>query len=170
MKHLVILALLAIVACSAVPQPPATFEVELTKPEDSIEVSSENGATIIDVTSPSGIGSARITRTVGAMPQEIIFRMHLKGLEHFSFAFHDDVVEISIPSSGGHAPIVLNKNAGPSEVNPLNASSPLWMETSTVPPGQAIPLSDGYFEIRAPRAFLESDADSFAIDWIDFYR
>jgi hypothetical protein len=169
-RALALFLVLALAACNAVLPTAPTFEVEVTKPEDSVTVTQENGAVVFEIESASGIGSARITRTAGTMPQEMVFRLHLRGLEHFQFAFDDDVVEVSVPSSGEHAAIVLDKNAGPSDTNPLTDSSSLWMPTGIVSTNPTIPLTDGYFEIRAPKAFLESDASSFAIDWIDFYR
>jgi hypothetical protein len=164
------LGALVLTGCAVVPQAPASFDVTTTKPEDDVVVSEENGTAIFDVTSPSGIGSARVTRTSGAMPKNILFRLHLQGLEHFSFAFEDEVIEVSIPSGGEQTPMVLNQNAGPSSANPLDASSPLWMPAKIVSANPEIPLKDSYFEIQAPRAFLESDASSFALEWIDFYR
>jgi hypothetical protein len=64
----------------------------------------------------------------------------------------------------------VNLNAGPSDSNPLTDSTPLWMPTEIVASNQTIPLADGYFQVQAPRAFIESDATGFAIEWIDFYR
>ncbi len=157
-------------ACAAPQQAPPVFEITTAKPQDQVTYTWQDDTAFFDIRSESGIGSARVVRTAGNMPPRIIIRAHLRGLENFTFTFAQDKVEVSIPSSGNHTPILASQHEGSTEYIPLNSNSPLWMPTRIVSNNPAIPLNNGYFEMGAPRAFLEGDTREFSIAWIDFYR
>ena len=138
---------------------PPTYNISLQNADDRITYTAENGTVVFDVFSPRGIGSVRITSTNASAPVEIVFRMHLRALEHFKFSFGEQNVGIEIPSSGDHTP---RENVPP--------DSALYMPVKIVSRDNAYPLQEGYIEIRAPRAFFDSGAREFTIEWIDFYR
>lgn len=112
-----------------------------------------------EILSERGIGSARITQTAGAAPNQITLRLYLKGLEHFKFSFDNQSVEIEIPTSGDHTPR-----------ESVEPDSPLYMPVKIVSQDNAYPIQNGYIEIELPRAYYESRAREFSIEWIDFYR
>jgi hypothetical protein len=37
-------------------------------------------------------------------------------------------------------------------------------------PAEAIPLVNGYIEMRLPKAFFRDNPKSITVNWIDFYR
>jgi hypothetical protein len=69
---------------SGSPQPgePASLVI-LANPDDQVSLQYENGMEVIDIRSPSGIGSASFELESGVMPGEIVLRLHLTGLEQF---------------------------------------------------------------------------------------
>lgn len=135
------------------------FEITTDKPENHVNYNIQNGVTHLDIFSPSGIGNARIVRASDLAPKEMILNFHLKGLEHLKFSFADQSVEIEIPSHGDHTP----RESVPPD-------SPLYMPVKIFSQGNAFPIENGYVQVELPRAFYESGAREFTIEWIDFYR
>lgn len=168
MRHNILFAasIFCLAACSNVspapvptPAPPA-FEITVGKSADSITYATQNQRVTFDVHSASGIGSARITQTGGAAPEHITLRLHLRALEHFQFAFDEQRVEIEIPTTGtDHTP----RESVPPD-------SPLYMPVKIFSRGDAYPIEDGYIQIELPRAYFDTGAREFSIEWIDFYR
>jgi hypothetical protein len=114
-----------------------------TNPDDTVTVAVSAEKTFFDVASPRGIGAAQITRTGGAMPQKIEFRLVLKGLERFVLIFGDERIEVNAPSSDPTRPIESSRRAGSTEDVPLHTGDALWMPVMIVPAGQSIPLAEG---------------------------
>jgi hypothetical protein len=158
------------VGCSPTGQAPPTFSITTSNPDDAVTFTYADGTAYFDVAAPRGIGKAQIERTAGDMPERIVFRLALKGLENFVLTFGQERVEISIPTTGAPTPIAASRRGASTEDVPLFPDNPLWMPVRIIASGQTIPLSDGHFEIQAPRALLESDTRLFGIEWIDFYR
>jgi hypothetical protein len=158
------------VSCAPAMQPPPSFTVIPSNADDTVIVGVSAEKTFFDVASPRGIGAAQITRTGGAMPQKIEFRLVLKGLERFVLIFGDERIEVNAPSSDPTRPIESSRRAGSTEDVPLHTGDALWMPVMIVPAGQSIPLAEGHFVLEAPRALVESDVREFRIEWIDFYR
>ena len=173
--HTILLGGLFLVSCASQPanaQPAEpVFHVTAKNKDDQITFQYENGATLININSPMGIGSASFELESGSMPENIILRLHLKGLEELRLLSNQSAISVSISSSG-----VFNANnqtlissGGESSIMP---GHPLWMNVEIVSdqPTKKLPLEDGYFEITFPKAFIQKAGNSFAVQWIDFYR
>ena len=146
------------------------FTVTTKNEGDKVDLQYENGITFIDVYSSSGIGSAEFKLKSGTMPEQMVLRLHLKGLEEFRLTSAQTSIAASVSNSDPsevHQRIVAASNA-----TPLLPGQPLWMEIKIVSE-QAVktpPLEEGYFEITVPKEFLRKAGTSFEIAWIDFYR
>ena len=172
---LVLLIGTLLAACTLQPDPSngayPQFSVTSSQPGDTVTITSEQDVSIIDINSPSGIGSARVDFVSGPFPQKIIARLHLKGLEEFRLLYADTVI-IASASSGSafnndNQRILLS---GTEES--ILPGQPLWMEIRVVSDqmAQNIPLEEGYFEITFPQEFTEKAGTSFEIQWVDFFR
>ncbi len=149
-------------AGSSVPQ----FIVTEQKPDDRVLLTPDGSGLIIDVWSESGIGSAVVSLQSGEMPQPIVMRFHLAGLEQMTFGFDDAVVALSVSSHGDDQVLrSATVNEQPVEVT---LRGPYWMDVQRVaaPDG----AGSGYYEVTAPQAFYQSGETMFMIAWIDFYR
>lgn len=132
---------------------------------------SEERSTVIDIASPVGIGSASFHLESGEMPQTVIVRLHLTGLEQVRVSAGQETLAASVSSSDPlHGQDQSLIEAG-TEM-PLLPVHPLWMDIRIVTNGADIdiPLRQGYFELEIPQQLLEKGEDSFEIQWIDFYR
>ena len=147
------------------------FNITPAKQEDVITVTNENGVTVFDVQSFSGIGFAKIELVSGAMPETITVRLHTKGLEEFRLSYNETVIAASIPSGEGSGE-GNQRLLSPDGESPITSVHPLWMRIEIVSNQsiQKIPLEDGYFEITLPKEFAKNAGNSFEISWVDFYR
>ena len=171
--HAILLISLTLVSCASqsanAQDSKPEFRVTPKNADDTIAVLDENSQTVMDIHSDTGIGSASFELVSGSMPDAILLRLHLKGLEEFQLISKQDNVSASVSSGGvfnGTNERVLFFN---SEV-PIGSIHPLWMDIRIVSASKETPLADGYFEITVPREFLRKAGNSFAISWIDFYR
>lgn len=169
-------AALLLAACRPVtPLPQLSVQ---TEGESRITAERDGQALVLDLYSETGIGSARIALPQVENAREIVMRLHLRGLEQFTFAWPAAAPEATVRASVASAgePIVRQEllRAGESSAEPLDRQSPFWMDIGLVSAESgvpaAIPLQNGYFAVRVPREFLRSGQSSFALDWIDFYR
>jgi hypothetical protein len=138
---------------------------------DEVNIQYGNGITTIEVHSPTGIGSARFELESGAMPEKVILRLHLSGLEEFRLISDQTALAASASSSGAFS--VTNqrviRSGNEYSITPVD---PLWMKIEVVSDQavKKIPLEDGYFEITVPKEFIQEAENSFEIQWIDFFR
>jgi len=139
--------------------------------DDQINIQYVNGVTVIDVQSPTGIGSADFELESGVMPENIVLRLHLKGLEEFRLISDETAIAASVSSSGSFSINDQRVNSSGSEYS-ITSIDPFWMKIEIVSDlaTKKIPLEDGYFEITVPKEFIRSAGNSFEIQWIDFYR
>jgi hypothetical protein len=147
------------------------FSITLKNQDDKIDTQHENGITVIDVHSRTGIGSAQIDLESGLMPERMMLRLHLKGLEELRLVSSQTTIAASASSSEVFN--VTNQKVIESgneySITPID---PLWMKVQIVS-GQSdktIPLKEGYFEVAVPKEFIQTAGNSFEIQWIDFYR
>lgn len=147
------------VSAGAQPEEPG-FIVITKNTDDRVGIQYENGTSLIDIQSPTGIGDATFELESGTMPENMILRLHLKGLEQFRLSSAQDRIAASV--SGGDAGQVESQALLSSGTeSPLLPGNPLWMD---------IRLEEGYFEVIVPEEFIQNAGKTFEVEWIDFYR
>ena len=176
MSHLLVTASLLLSGvqglrhCVSTDEDDAPFQITTKRVDDKVEVEADERKAYFSVQSPSGISQAIIERSGNNWPRIVKLRLHLKGLEKLEFKAGKLTLEGSVSSQDGK--VRLWKNG--KEDQPLNTGPPLWMEIQMVgkngKPVKTIPLKDGYFEIRLPKALFENNPESITVNWIDFYR
>lgn len=165
---------LLLAACASGPigaQPEEPAFIIITKnPEDKVAIHYEDGAALIDIQSPSGIGSAAFELESGTMPENIMLRLHLMGLEQFRLKSTQEQIAASISSGNPFHENQISLRSGTE--SPLLPGHPLWMEIKVVSDQaeKRIPLEEGYFEVTVPQEFIQNAKKTFEIEWIDFYR
>ena len=157
------------ISAGAQPEEPA-FIVITKNPDDQVGIQYENGTSLIDIQSPTGIGSAAFELDSGPMPETMRLRLHLKGLEELRLTSTQNRISASIPGgevlNPAHQTLLLSGTE-----TPLLPGHPLWVEIEIVSEtGKNIPLEEGYFEITVPQEFIQKAGKTFEIEWIDFYR
>ena len=146
------------------------FAVTPKNKDDQVDIQYENGTVLINVISPTGIGSATLELESGTMPEEIIVRLHLRGLEEFRLTSAQTSIAASVSNSDPSE--VHQRIIAASSDTPLLPSQPLWMKIEIVSEQsvKTLPLEEGYFEVTIPKEFLRKAGTSFEIEWIDFHR
>jgi len=145
------------------------FRVTLKNGDDKITILDENSQTVIDILSPTGIGSAAFELGSGTMPDALLLRLHLKGLEEIQLISTNVAVSASVSTGEAVFP-VSERIVSPGVELPIGSVHPLWMAIQIVSENKNIPLEEGYFEVRVPREFIRSAGTSFEVRWVDFYR
>lgn len=164
----ILLMSLPLIACASQPvraqasQP--EFRVTAKNPDDIVGIHREDTRTVLDVQSDFGIGSASIELLSGTMPDTLLLRLHITGLEDFELTSQAATVTASLPSRGLFA-----SRQHVTDI-PILPTHPLWLDIQIVSTSTKIPLEDGYFEIVLPPGFLRNAGAAFEIKWIDFYR
>lgn len=138
---------------------------------NSLTLKAEGEAVIVDVHSRSGIGSATVEHVSGPLPEKIVVRLHLKGLEEFRLSYDRTVITARVSSSDGRN-IVQSVDPPGGDERPIAPDSPFRMEVKIASDQVAprIPLEQGSFEITLPKDVLGKGRRSFSIRWVDFYR
>ncbi len=137
----------------------ATYTAVPVKGDPRITFSTAGDALLIDIASPTGIGSAAIEKTSGPWPPKIVMRLHVAGLESFTFQYADIHINLSVSSHGDNS--VHETYEQPGTTGAVSPGDPYWI---AVTPGP------GYFDLEAPASFLKSGESKLTIEWIDFYR
>ncbi len=154
---------------------PATFTAAPLRGDPQIVVSTINDTLVVDITSPTGIGSAAIEKTAGQWPGKIVLRFHLSGLEEMKFHYGDTTLQVNVSSHGDNAVTeTLVKNGETTALSPGDPLyTPYWMNVQILNADGAtgtIPLQNGAIDVSAPPDFFRSGATKFTLEWIDFYR
>src|SRR5215207_5992110 len=143
------------------------FSISTKNQNDQIDVQYVDGAAIIDVQSPTGIGSAKLDLESGGMPENMLLRLHIQGLEEIRLISERAVIVASGSSSGSFSINEQRVNSSGSESS-ITSIDPLWMKIEIISDqAKKIPLESRYFEITVPREFLRNAGSSFEIQWID---
>ncbi|TWT84913.1 hypothetical protein CA13_63940 [Planctomycetes bacterium CA13] len=146
------------------------FKITTKRDDDKAEVTVEQNKAVISVRSPFGISQAVIERRSNKWPTTMMLRLHLKGLENLKVTSGKVTLEASVLSQDGKVRLWRDGK----ENLPLDVKQPLWMEIRMVDkdgePTKTIPLKEGYFEMKLPKALLEDNPKSIRLNWIDFYR
>jgi len=133
-----------------------TYKAVPLKGDSVITFSTAVDVVLIDITSPTGIGSAAIEKTAGQWPAKVVMRLRVKGLESFKFQYADIRIDVSVSSHGDNA--VREESTTSGTLRPGDSE---WI---------AVTLGEGYFDLEAPADFLKSGESQFTIEWIDFDR
>lgn len=148
------------------------FTISTKRDDDKVEVKVQEGKAQFSVQSPFGIGQAVIARSGSHWPDTVMLRLHLKGLENLEVTNGKDTLEVAVSSHTGKRPVRVWMKG--KEDSPLKIESPFWMTVRMVgpdgKPAEKIPLVNGHFEMRLPKALFEGNPKSITIKWIDFYR
>lgn len=189
-----LLALGLLAACAApeeIPMPAADLQIENAR-DAQITAQQAGRALLLDIASESGIGGADLRLGDAVDVRDIILRLRLRGLEQLTFGAPDGtLVTLSVPSGaaanaelgaepGAELPVLQTLRVpGAAAATPIARGHPWWMETGIVsddpalpalPANIRIPLQGAHFEVTVPAAFLRSDARSFSLVWVDFFR
>jgi hypothetical protein len=151
-----ILVLGASVAYSGLAEP--ELKVELKKADDSAAVTSAHNATVLAITSKSGIGGAKLLRTGAQWPERLTIRLNVKGLE--SLRIENGHIRLDaafkrrrqVPywNIGNNSDRRSRPRDGTLEVDMIKT------ETS--------------IEIVIPREILDGNPERIGLFWIDFFR
>ena len=170
---LVALSILALADERGTPgKSPAGFKITTKRADDAVTVRAEKGRTVVAVKSPFGISRAVLERRGETWPQAVVLRLHLKGLSSLRASNGEVTLDAAVSIQEGKMTVRMWKDG--QEDARLDEKSPLWMDIRIVGgdggPAQELPLEDGYFETKLPRAFFEGNPRSITLNWIDFYR
>jgi hypothetical protein len=153
-------------SCSIAPlsMPPITVVTE--GDNNQVTPVQEDGATIIDVQSPVGIGGADITFLAEPLPAEILLRFHLRGLEDLRFRYGETEIALAVSSMQDRS-VRENLVAPDGTETPIEPGDPHWMDVEVVN-GYLSP--ETRIEVTVPPDFHVTEQSRFQIHWIDFYR
>jgi hypothetical protein len=167
-------AFLGIIAsCTYLPPTQTQFTVDIQGDGNQITYEIAGGVVTFKVTSPTGMGSATVKLTAGALPGRVVLRLNLQGLEDLDFTYGAVTVTASVPTSAQDLVLESVKSADGSAETEIEPGSPYWMEIRQISTGEG-PDSEvsgqSYFEVEAPQDFLTGPHQDFFIHWLDFYR
>ena len=172
--HAILLMSLTLSACSSrsanaqTPQAPA-FAVTLKNSTDQLSIDFQTNISYIDISSPNGIGAAQLTLESGDLPEGMVIRLHLAGLEELRLSSERNTLVASIPSHAGLSALSQRKISGNNE-QALRSFDALWLAIRIEAKAQKIPLQAGWFEITVPARFLQESGGTFKLQWVDFFR
>jgi len=151
--------------------PTPVFNATAEGDGNSLKISAAGDPVVVEVQSQSGIGAGSVELVSGAPPANIVVRLHLRGLEQLRLSYEQTVITAAV-SSGDSNSIDQSVALPDGSAHPIAAGSPLWLDIRIISAQQppAIPLQQGYFEVRLPPGLLHEQRRSFALRWIDFYR
>ncbi len=148
------------------PAPPSLTVITTEGAGTKVAVQLSGDTAVFDITSPSGIGGAKVQLSSGEWRRTMRLRFHLNGLEEMVLTYGDTAVTLNISSTDSQVRQSVNDA-------PIDSSSPYWMPVSLKnEDGNAdqIPLTNGTIEVTLPPDFHSQNPNSFHIRWIDFYR
>jgi hypothetical protein len=167
-----LLPVAATAAAAGAAEAPVGFKITTKRQDDAVEVRAGKRRTVIDVKSPFGISQAVIELTRGRWPGMVVVRLRLKGLSSFRVSDGKTAVDAAVSIDDGKPRVRVWKDGR--EDAPLDAKSPLWLDVRALggdgKPARELPLQDGYFDVRLPRALFKGSPKSITVSWIDFYR
>lgn len=145
-------------------------KVSVGKRVDSVTASMDGGVAVMAIVSPSGIGSAKLTRVGAAWPEPLVLRLSLRGLESLTLTNQGRCLKISVASHGDHrcsqSLAHKGKTAAVAADDPMHAAvSIVGVDDGKV---DGLPGPGGGFKVVIPRALLVGE--SLELEWIDFFR
>ena len=171
--------------CAGLASPTAKPQAQLVviaSPTDTkVSVQVEERQAVLDISSPSGIGSVQTQIVPGATPTQITLRLRLKGLEKLEFTYGGYLTTVSISSKAEQTVYQYRCQAQPDggcqgvmKGTALTSDDPHWLAVRVMAadgsPG-TIPLEEGgWIEVQLPNTFFQSGARGFSLNCVDFYR
>jgi hypothetical protein len=140
----------------------ALFKFTFKREDDAAKVRVEGEVAVLDVTSPTGIGTAAVERAGEAWPQQIPLRLHLTGLESFSAKCGQNAILGFVGVRGQSIKLTAD---GKDRADDLGLRAVQDGKTTT-----ARPLTDGYIEMRLPKGFFAGNPKAFELAWVDWLR
>lgn len=179
MKYFVvytILVSLSLISCASQPADAqaggeTVLNVTTKSQDDQINIQHEDNVTTIDIYSPTGIGTATFELKLGPMPESLVLRLHLAGLEQFKLV-SDQTTLASYGSSSDMFNVTGQSVIAAGNEYAITPIDPLWMKVEVIPGrvDKKTPSGEGYFEIIVPSEFIRRAGNSFEIQWVDFFR
>jgi len=130
---------------------------EVRKTEDSVALSTTRDATVLSVTSKSGIGGATLVRLGERWPTDIKIRLKLNNLESFGMSNGNIRFNTSISSPNRMPYWIMGKNEKQSDA-----------------PDGALDVSirrvDEWFEIDVPPEMIKGNPPAIDFGWINEFR
>lgn len=176
----ILVLLLGLSACSLLPQDePTKFVARPSEFDDHVtfetveNVANDTTNAIITIYSKNGIGGTEIEQISGEKPAQYNFHLYLSGLEELKFAYGQTLITVNVSSTAGNEVRQSMRDSGAGVETAVLPTSPYWMDVTIVPTEGTvaeIPLLHGYIAVQAPADFLNNQDDSFALQWVDFYR
>jgi hypothetical protein len=168
---LIVVCLVLLTGCDLIERlkpSPLTLKITPRRADTRIEPVIWSDSILLNIHSDFGIDTAEIEFTSAERPTAVILRLHLKGLESFTFRYGQTQIKISLSST---APTGMFRQSVllDGREQPLTTASPYWMPAKVVW-GNDKPQTIRYIEIVAPQDFLAGDYQRFSIAWIDFFR
>jgi hypothetical protein len=148
-----------------------TASVVSTGAGDSVNLLGSDAMLVADISSERGIGVASLALNPAALPEALLLRLHLHGLEQLTVDNGAQRLEIAVASSAPHA--VTQTLTGAEGSQPLQEGDDLWAAvTLATEDGSApvIPLQDGYFDVLLPAGLVDAGHANLEVAWVDFYR
>ena len=172
---------LAMISCVFGEEPkmaPPKLQSELRKKEDTFVPRTEGKRTVYVITSPSGIGDAKITRLAGEWPRHTALKLQYEQGRAFTrlegVSLRTDRLEVNGPLGG--IPEKANREPVPVKLNfwfVSKAGEPEFQHTGEIPVAgtldATVQVEDGGLELVLPADCL-TESKSLKIDWIDAYR
>ncbi len=148
-----------------------TASVVSTGAGDSVNLLGSDAMLVADISSERGIGVASLALNPAALPEALLLRLHLHGLEQLTVDNGAQRLEIAVASSAPHA--VTQTLTGAEGSQPLQEGDDLWAAVTLVTDdgsAPAIPLQDGYFDVLLPAGLVDAGHANLEVAWVDFYR
>ena len=126
-------ALVCLQSCAPGVQDRASVEAVLGRPDAEVTFfTGEDGTLVVEVVSPSGIGSADLVLS-GPVPKTMVLRFRLKGLEKLDVTYGQTTVTASLSSMPEHSVIESVRQATDGQEREISPGSPYWMAVTVVP-------------------------------------
>ncbi len=154
----IIATILALVATGAFAGLHVTpFRVELKKTEDTAAITSTRDSTIVNISSKSGIGEARLIRNDHPWPTRLTIRLAVKGLE--SFRMENGIIYFNTSLNGPKR--VPYWKFGKNEKQPDAPGGTLEI---------ALRKAEDSVEIVVHAKLMAGNPREIKFGWIDFFR
>lgn len=153
----------AVTACADEAAP-----IEVTRTNAEIRVNASDGATVIDISDPGGIGRAELKRSGKKWPEKLVLRLRLKGLESLKVTVGENKLGWWVAADPAVKTYMSQWVDG--KETSLTSESPWWSEVKRVDVSTKSPRKEGYFELTLPARMFAENPEIMHIAWVDFFR